>query len=178
MKFRFLIYILIILSPVFSGCKTNKEMINKTIVSHLDADKYLGTWYELARYPNRFEKDLVGTTATYSKREDGLIKVVNSGYKNNLNGQLKVAIGKAKIPDIHQPAKLKVSFFWFFYADYLVLELDDDYQWAVVGSSSDKYLWILSRVPHIDPVLKNEILSKIEARGYDISKLYWVEQPK
>jgi apolipoprotein D and lipocalin family protein len=85
---------------------------------------------------------------------------------------------KLKYPTNTRPAHLKVSFFWFFYADYYVLELDEDYQWAVVGSSSDKYLWILSRTPTIDEDLKKDILNKISNRGYDIHELLWVEQKK
>jgi len=151
-------------------------MANKETVKELDLNKYLGTWYEIARFDHGFEKGLVGVTATYSLRDDGKIKVVNSGFKNTLDGKKSIAIGKAKIPNPKDNAKLKVSFFWFFYGDYFVLDLDKNYQWAIVGSSSDKYLWILSRTPQIDDILYNEILDKLKARGYDISKLIKVEQ--
>ncbi len=90
-------------------------MIDKTVVKELDIQKYLGTWYEIARYDHRFERGLVGVTAKYSMRDDGKIKVVNSGYKDSLDGKFSQAVGKAKIPDpVNDPAKLKVSFFWFF----------------------------------------------------------------
>ena len=158
------------------GCSSTKKMIDKTIVTELDIDTYLGTWYEIARFDHRFERNLVGVTANYSWREDGKIKVLNSGYKGHLDGPKSMAEGKAKIPDTTQPAHLKVSFFWIFYSDYLVLELDKDYQWAVIGSSSDNYLWILSRTPHIEDSLKEELLSKISARGYNSNELIWVEQ--
>ena len=105
------------------------------------------------------------------------IKVINSGYHNTLNGTLSQAEGKAKIPDpINHPARLKVSFFLFFYGDYLVLELDEDYQWAIIGSSSDKYLWILSRTPQIPDSLYERLLNKIQKRGYDTSKLIKIAQ--
>lgn len=152
-------------------------MIDKSVVKELKLEKYLGTWYEIARYDHRFERGLVGVTANYSMRDDGKIKVVNGAYKGSLSGQYKEAIGKAKIPNPKQePAKLKVSFFWIFYADYYVLELDENYQWAVIGSSSDKYLWILSRDRNMDDSLYEELIEKIENRGYDSSKLIIVAQ--
>ena len=137
-------------------------MIDKTVVKELDIDKYLGTWYEIARYDHKFERGLVGVTATYSYRKDGKIKVVNAGYKGTLHGEKSESTGKAKIPNLDTPAKLKVSFFLFFYGDYFVLELDEDYQWAVIGSSSDQYLWILSRTPQMDKGLYNEILNNLK----------------
>jgi lipocalin len=151
-------------------------MIDKTVVRELDIKRYLGTWYEIARYDNRFERGLVGVSATYSMRDDGKIKVVNSGYRGSLDGKFSEAIGKAKIPNPEEPAKLKVSFFWFFYDDYYVMELDENYQWAVIGSSSDKYLWILSRSPQMEKSLYNDILDKLIKRGYDINKLIKVLQ--
>ncbi|MFC2111586.1 lipocalin family protein, partial [Bacteroidota bacterium] len=126
-------------------------MINTKTVDKLEIEKYLGKWYEIARFPHSFEKGLVGVTATYSMRDDGKIKVLNQGYKNTLDGELSIAEGKSKIPNSNIPGRLKVSFFWIFYADYLVLELDNEnYEWAVIGSRSSKYLWILSRKPQIE----------------------------
>jgi len=155
----------------------NKTMIDKTVVKELDLKKYLGTWYEIARYDHRFERGLVGVTANYSMREDGKIKVLNSGYKDSLTGELSTAVGKAKIPDPkNNPGKLKVSFFWFFYGDYYVMELDKDYQWALIGSSSDNYLWILSRSPHMEKDLYEKLLGNLQKRGYDTSKLIKVLQ--
>lgn len=151
-------------------------MIDKTVVKELDIEKYLGKWYEIARYDHSFERGLVGVTATYELRDDGKIKVINSGFKGTLEGKKSEAIGKAKIPNPDVPSKLKVSFFWFFYADYFVLELDENYQWAVIGSSSDKYLWILSRTPQMDEHLYNQILENLKKRGYDVQKLIQVEQ--
>ncbi len=151
-------------------------MIDKTVVKELDIERYLGTWYEIARYDHKFERGLVGVTANYSFRDDGKIKVLNSGYKKTLNGKRSEAVGKARIPNPEEPAKLKVSFFLFFYADYFVLELDDNYKWAAIGSSSDNYLWILSRTPQMDESQYNELLNKLANRGYDVSKLIKIEQ--
>ncbi len=174
----FLIVItLIIVGNSLVSFNTQKTMIDKTVVKELDIQKYLGTWYEIARYNHSFERGLVGVTANYSFREDGKIKVLNSGYKNGLDGKFSQAVGKAKIPDpINYPAKLKVSFFLFFYGDYYVLELDKDYQWALIGSSSDNYLWILSRKPQLEKELYNELLDKLQKRGYDVTKLLKVKQ--
>lgn len=170
---------LIIIGNSCTNLRTQKAMIDKTVVNELDIQKYLGTWYEIARYNHRFERGLVGVTANYSIREDGKIKVVNSGYKNSFDGKFSRAVGKAKVPDpLNEPAKLKVSFFLFFYGDYYVLELDNDYQWALIGSSSDDYLWILSRKPQMDKELYNQLLGKLQKRGYDVSKLIKVEQKK
>jgi len=171
-------HIVLILSFILIGayCKAQKTMIDNSVVKELILDKYLGTWYELARYDHSFERGLEGVTATYSMREDGKIKVLNSGYKGGLDGKKSEAIGKAKIPDAKIPAKLKVSFFWIFYGDYFVMELDDDYQWAVIGSKSDKYLWILSRTPQMDPSIYKDLLDRLIKRGYDVSKLIEVKQ--
>ena len=160
-----------------TSAQNQEAMIDKKVVKELDLQKYLGTWYELARYNHRFERGLVGVTANYSIREDGKIKVLNSGYKKSLDGRFKQAEGKAYLPDPElEPGKLKVSFFWNFYGDYFVLDLDENYQWAIVGSSSDKYLWILSRTPQLNQDLYNELLDKIRLRGYDVSQLIKVEQ--
>ncbi len=162
---------------VLSCTDTNSQMLDKTTVKELDLNRYLGTWYEIARFPHSFEKNLVGVTATYSLRDDGKIKVLNQGYKNTLNGELSVAEGKAKIPNKLEPAKLKVSFFWIFYGDYNVLELDENYQYVMIGSSTDKYFWILSRTPQMEPATYEMLLEKARKRGYNLEKLENVLQP-
>lgn len=167
----------LIISNSFMSCNTQKSMIDKTVVEQLDIQRYLGTWYEIARYDHRFERGLIGVTADYSTRDDGNIKVVNSGYENSFEGKFSQAIGKAKIPKPEKaPAKLKVSFFLFFYGDYFVMELDKDYQWAVIGSSSDEYLWILSRNPQMKNEVYTDLLNRLKKRGYDVSSLIKVEQ--
>lgn len=147
---------------------------DKTTVQQFDIDRYLGTWYEIARYDHPFEKNLIGVKAQYEWAKRGKITVINSGYNSSLNNKYQEAIGKAKIPNMNTPAKLKVSFFLFFYADYYVFELDEDYNWAIVGGKSDKYLWILSRTPTITAELYNSLLHKIKIRGYDTSSLIQV----
>jgi len=153
-------------------------MVDKTTVKELDLNRYLGTWYEIARFPHSFEKNLVGVTATYSLREDGKIEVLNQGYKYTLDGEHSKAVGKAKIPDKSEPGKLKVSFFWIFYADYFVLELDKNYQYVMIGSSSDKYFWILSRTPQMESATYEMLLQNARKRGYNLAKLMKVPQPQ
>jgi lipocalin len=174
-KLRF--FLILFVALAFS-CKSNSQMPDQTTVKQLDLNRYLGTWYEIARFPHSFEKDLVGVTATYSLREDGKIRVINQGYKKTLDGELSVAEGKAKISDPSEPGKLKVSFFWIFYADYNVLELDENYQYVMIGSSSPKYFWILSRTPQMNSEIYEVLLEKARNRGYNLEKLYKVPQPK
>lgn len=150
--------------------------IDKSTVENFELNKYLGTWYEIARLPNRFEKDLVGVTATYEMRDDGKVAVINQGYKNTLDGKLKKATGKARIPDPAE-ARLEVSFFWIFYSDYYILDLDTvDYQYALVGSSSDNYLWILSRTPQLDEETYDRLVAEANDRGYYTDQLFKVPQ--
>lgn len=145
-------------------------------VKVFDLNRYLGKWYEIARFDHHFEKDLVGVTAEYSLLPDGKVRVTNSGYKHTLDGPFKSIDGKAKIPDPSNPAHLKVSFFMWFYSDYNIMELDKDYQYALVGSDTDKYLWILSRTPQLPNDPLNRLLDQATRRGYDIDKLIWVAQ--
>ena len=163
---------------IFSCTKTNSQMIDKTTVKELDLNLYLGTWYEIARFPHSFEKNLVGVTATYGLRKDGKIEVLNQGFKNTLDGERSKAVGKAKIPDKSEPGKLKVSFFWIFYADYFVLQLDKNYQYVMIGSSSDKYFWILSRTPQMESANYEMLMQNARKRGYNLDNLYKVPQPQ
>ncbi len=175
MKLKLTFIILFSSFIFFVGCQNKKsDKMNTETVKEVDLQRYLGKWYEIARFDHSFERGIVGATATYSMRDDGKIKVLNQGFKNTLDGELSKAEGKAKLTD--EPGKLKVSFFWIFYADYYILELDANYQWALIGSKSDKYLWILSRTPKLEENVKNLILHHAAKRGYDTSKLIWVEQ--
>lgn len=154
----------------------SSQQIDKTTISSFDLERYLGKWYEIARYDHSFERDLVGTVAEYSLRKDGKIQVLNSGYLKTLDGPYKESVGKAKPNKNGKPGQLRVSFFGPFYSDYNILELAPNYSYSVVGSASPKYLWILSRTPHISPELRTALIKKIQKRGYDTTKLIWVEQ--
>ena len=155
---------------------TSAQQIDNTTITVFDLNRYLGKWYEVARYDHVFERGLVGTTAEYSLRDDGKIKVLNSGYMNTLDGSYQESVGKAKPNSNGKPGQLQVSFFGPFYGNYYILDLAPDYSYSVVGSSSPKYLWILSRTPHLSSEVLSKILSNLQKRGYDTTKLIWVEQ--
>lgn len=148
-----------------------------TAVSPFDKEKYLGTWYEIARFDYRFERDLNNTTANYSLNADGSIKVVNRGY-NYKTKEWKQAIGKAKFVGNSNVAMLKVSFFGPFYAGYNVIALDREYKYALVAGNSLDYLWILSREPEMPQNVRQAYLKIAENLGYKTSALIWVEHNK
>ncbi len=138
----------------------------------VDWQRYLGTWYELARYDHRFERGLQAVTATYSMRDDGRIRVVNAGHRGSPQGERREAEAVAKIVSGNE---LSVTFFWPFSGAYRVLALDPAYRWAVVGSSSDGYLWYLHRQPQASPEDWAAMEAAAQARGYDTSRLLRVE---
>lgn len=145
-------------------------------ISNLDLPRYLGRWYEVARFDHRFERGLCKVTADYTQNAGGTIKVVNTGFDSWLNKQKQI-VGKAKITKI--PGLLRVSFFWFFYSDYRVLALGDNYDWALVGGGqSINYLWILSRTPELPDSTIATITAEAKRRGYDPSRLLFPEPAK
>lgn len=159
--------LLILLLCMVCGC--TKLTVDNSVVDSLDVNRYLGEWYEIARYDHRFERGMENTRAIYSMRDDGMIDVINTGFKD---GERKESKGKAKLTDT--PALLRVSFFGPFYSDYRVMMLDADYQYALIGSGSDDYLWILSRKPSLPDTVKHQVIKEAQRRGYDTSKLIWV----
>ena len=146
------------------------------VVPRVEIDRYLGTWYEIARYPNRFQKECVAVTADYSLRPDGKIKVVNACRKETLDGKIKKIEGKAWVADKATNAKLKVQFFWPFWGAYWIIDLGEDYEFAVVGHPKRKYLWILSRTPTLDQETLDGILARLPDKGYDTERLQWTLQ--
>jgi apolipoprotein D and lipocalin family protein len=159
------------------SAETRAGVTTKSIppVPALDLNRYLGTWYEIFRLPHKFEKDLIKVTATYSFRKDGKIQVLNRGYKPS-KGRWSDAKGKAWIPDPGVPARLKVSFFWPFSAEYKIIRLDSDYRWALVTSSSTDYLWLLSRTPGMEAAVVDSLTSFAARNGFDTARLIRVEQ--
>ncbi|MGL5682111.1 MAG: methionine-R-sulfoxide reductase [Marinifilaceae bacterium] len=148
-------------------------------VKNVDINKYMGKWYEIARYDHRFERDLVGVTATYHNNNNGTILVINSGHIRTLDGPVKTAKGKAKLISPQQPGALKVSFFANIYSPYYILALDTiNYQYSLVGSSSNKYLWILSRTPQMNADTLKKILNIAYTLNYDTTLLIYPPQPK
>ena len=155
------------------GCNAQPRMINRTTVGAIDLKRYMGRWYEIARYDHHFERNMECCEAYYTLLPNGKITVTNSGISKK-TGRRKMSIGKAKPGKV--AGELRVSFFWFFYSDYNILALGDEYEWALVGSRSPRYLWILSRTPHLSNETKREILNIARSRGYDIEELIWVRQ--
>ena len=141
-------------------------------VSSVDLARYLGRWYEIARFDHRFERGCSDVEAFYTLREDGMIGVVNRCHLHAEN-RTKEANGRAYIVDETSNAKLKVTFFWPFYGNYWIIDLAEDYRYAVVSEPSKEYFWILSRTPKMAQEDLDHILSSASTLGFDTSKLIW-----
>lgn len=163
----------ILLAALLTACATAKNDTERTTVADLDTKRFMGVWYEIARYDHRFEHGLDHVMAEYRLLPDGRIEVTNSGTDSR-TGKYRTAVGKAK-PG-RKPGQLRVSFFLFFYSDYDIMALGKDYEWALIGSRSDKYLWILSRTPTLPEATLADILQIARERGYDTSRLLFVDQ--
>jgi apolipoprotein D and lipocalin family protein len=163
-----------LLFTVMAAVIMNQASAQKiTPVTGFSLEKYLGTWYEVARMPFRYENGLSDITATYGMRDDGKVSVVNRGIKDN--GKESVARGKAKFAGAQDVGHLKVSFFLWFYADYIITELDSTYQYALVASPP-KYFWVLSRTPQLDSAVVQRLLSTAHTLGYDTAKVIMTPQ--
>lgn len=143
---------------------------NATAVRNFELDRYLGTWYEIARLDHRFERGLSRIQAQYSLRDDGGVRVLNSGYDVE-TGELKTAEGKAYFIGESDVGRLKVSFFGPFYGAYNIVELGPEYEYAMIMGPDTDYLWILARQPQLDPAVLQRLLDKAAALGVDTGKL-------
>ena len=150
--------------------KTGLSQTLQTVPS-VDLNKYAGKWYEIASYPQTFQKGCHCTTAEYTLSEKGYVIVENRCNKDSVNGKVSYIKGKAFVEEGSGNAKLKVQFFWPFRAKYWIIDLADDYSYAVVSHPNKKYLWILSRSPKMEEAVYLEILSRLKAKGFDLSKL-------
>lgn len=174
---------LVVIAAVLGLSACANQPVNRTsnaalpTVSMVDLERYQGRWYEIARLPNRFEKNCEGVTADYTLKEDGGISVINTCRKGATDGPANAAKGRARIVDTATNAKLKVSFFGPFWGDYWILDLAPDYSLALIGEPSGRYLWILSRRPIIPEAVKQDALAKLKSYGYDINALYFTKQP-
>ena len=158
----------------FGDARARPEL---TTVPHVNLERYLGRWYEIASIPQSFQKGCTATRATYSAREDGSIDVLNECNLETVDGRLKQAHGRAKVVDRESNSKLKVTFFWPFYGDYWIVDLGPDYEYAAVGAPNREYLWILSRGTTLDESTYSQILSKMSDKGFDVSRLVKQIQP-
>jgi apolipoprotein D and lipocalin family protein len=159
------IFIIMLLANIFASTKIDNEPVA------IELSKYLGKWYEIARFDHSFERDMENVIAEYKLLPNGNIQVLNTGYRD---GVYRVAEGKAKTTST--PGLLRVAFFMNFYSDYRVLMVDKDYEYALVGSGSSKYLWILSRTPQLEEATLQKIIDVAEQKGYDTDKLIYVKQ--
>ena len=171
-----LVVLSLIASVLLAGTAADDRNDELEVVPAVDLSRYVGQWYEIARLPNRFQKKCADSvTANYTLRSDGSIQVVNRCRKTS--GQFTTATGKAKIVDKKTNAKLKVSFFWPFYGKYWILDLGPNYEYAVVGEPGRDYLWILSRTPQIDEALYQQLLAKMQSRGFDTTRMIRTAHP-
>jgi apolipoprotein D and lipocalin family protein len=149
------------------GCSAGEPKTTLTTVKQVDLQRYSGTWYELASYPQFFERGCSNVKATYTPK-DGYVEVFNQSIKKGKQNDIK---GKAFVVDHSGNAKLKVQFFWPFKGNYWIIDLADDYSWALVSDPNRKTLWILSRNPKMDEVLYNSLIAKLVSRGFDKQKI-------
>ncbi|WP_305460621.1 lipocalin family protein [Photobacterium leiognathi] len=165
---------LTVLMTVLNGCTTGKpETI--TPVSPFDLNKYLGTWYEIARLDHSFERNLDKVSATYSMNADGSVKVINKGF-NTQKQQWKEAVGKAKFVKTQDVGYLKVSFFGPFYGSYIIFYLEPDYSTALISSYNYEYLWLLSRQKQLTNDQLHKYLTIAQQVGFDTSNLIYPTQ--
>lgn len=167
-----LLFTLLMLS--LTSCKS--EYKDLETVKELDLTKYAGTWYEIARLPNSFEKNLECVTATYTVLPNNKVEVLNKGYTNADTSKMKSIKGVAWMPDNNHPGQLKVRFFWTFSGRYWVIALDKEYNYALVGDPSRKYLWILSKSSTLDNQTYRTLVNIGKESGFDVEKLMMVNQ--
>lgn len=158
------------------GCSGKEYPLE--VVDKVEVDRYMGTWYEIASFPTKFQEGCHCTTAEYRLPEDkDFVRVVNSCRRDSANGELDVAKGKAFIADDSTNAKLKVQFFWPFRGKYWIIALDEvDYQYALVGHPNREYLWILSRTPQMADSTYNQLLDIAAERDFNTDRLQQTDQ--
>lgn len=160
--------VLISVFVVFAfGCEPEEP---QEVVAYVEVERYMGKWYEIARYPNSFQSGCCSSTAEYSLRDDGRVDVINRCI-NCETGEEEQQAGVARVVDPETNAKLKVTFFWPFSGDYWIIQLSEDYSYAVVGHPKREFLWILSRTPEMDGTVYDEITRKLIVQGYNPEKL-------
>ena len=157
-----------------ANCASAQKM---QTVPKVDVNRYAGKWYEIASFPQRFQKGCTGTTAEYTVCNDGTVLVTNTCNKGSLSGPKDVAKGKAWVVDKETNAKLKVQFQWPFRGKYWIIDLADDYSYAVVSHPNKKYLWILNRRPQMSEEVYAGIIGRLRAKGFDLTKLNKTQQP-
>jgi apolipoprotein D and lipocalin family protein len=172
---RSVIFILMVFLP-FSTAISMPD--GATTVTGFSLERYLGTWYEIARLDHRFERGLTQVTVNYSMREDGGVKVLNRGYKEK-KGKWSDAEGKAYFVEEPDIGRLKVSFFGPFYGAYNIIALEpENYSYALVIGKNTKYMWILAREPDLEPAVLAGLLNKAQELGFDTDELIYPQKEK
>ncbi|MCC5916280.1 MAG: lipocalin family protein [Cryomorphaceae bacterium] len=159
---------LLLITILMSACKSNQPPLET--VDFVDLEKYSGTWFEIASFPQRFQKGCFCTSATYTPK-DGYIEVYNQCNKDSLDGKTSSVTGKAFVQNPGKNTKLKVQFFWPFKGDYWIIGLGKQYEYALVGTQSREYLWILSRERTMDEDTYQIILNELTEKGFDVTML-------
>ncbi|MCQ8118135.1 lipocalin family protein [Methylomonas rosea] len=169
-------YVSIVLLSLLCACTGIPEGVK--VIDGFELERYLGTWYEIARLDHSFERGLTDISAEYSLRDDGGVKVLNSGYDAE-QGQRKIAEGKAYFIDKPDIGRLKVSFFGPFYGAYNIIALDKTgYRYVMIAGPDHDYLWILARSPELDPNIRQELIQQAKALGFATDKLIFDQHPK
>jgi len=169
----FLNLIMITLIMANTSC-TNSQPLQT--VPFVDIKKYAGKWYEIASYPQLFQKGCHCTTAEYTFTDKGYVVVENRCNKESVDGKVSYIKGKAFVEENSGNAKLLVQFFWPFKGKYWIIDLADDYSYSVVSHPNRKYLWILSRTSKMNSDVYNQILIRLKEKGFDLSNLQVTEQ--
>ena len=164
--------VLVTLLTLLGGCVSRQPFVPP--VTDFDLDRYLGTWYEIARLDHSFERGLTRVSAEYTLREDGGVRVLNRGF-NAAKNRWQEAEGRAYFVLDPNTAYLKVSFFGPFYGAYIVTELDPEFEYALVSGPNHDYLWILARTPHLEATVRDRLVARAKALGFATDELIWVE---
>ena len=167
-----IILLFMLLFPL-TGCSSTVPL---DTVEKIDLTRYMGKWYEIASFPNSFQKGCACTTAEYELTDDGYVRVVNSCRRDSVTGKLSQAVGKAFVVEGSNNTKLKVQFFWPFRGDYYIIDIAPDYSYAAVGNPKRKYLWILSRTPVMGKEIYDSIVERVREKGFDVARLVKTEQ--
>jgi apolipoprotein D and lipocalin family protein len=154
-----------------SGCLAVPDGIEP--VDNFELNRYLGDWYEIARLDHSFERGLEAVKAEYSLRDDGGIRVINSG-RDSKTQVAQQAEGRAYFVEEPNLGHLKVSFFGPFFGSYVIFELDENYQYAFIAGNSRDYLWLLARTPEVSEELIDQFISRASLLGFDTSQLIFV----
>jgi len=173
-KVSLFVSLAITLSIIFISYTVKSQPLQT--VSNVDLKKYAGKWYEIASFPQRFQKGCHCTTAEYTPTDEGYIIVENRCNKDSLHGKESYIKGKAFVEKNTGNSKLKVQFFWPFRGKYWIIDLADDYGYAVVGHPNRKYLWILSRTPKMSDAIYRQITERLKQNSFDITKLQMTPQ--